>query len=188
MTTFTIDSENNLIVHAGVPASADHQQLFATERELAKLAADWPGARLIEVWNNFAGVAPFDDLKPLKKFTNRQTAVRRIWRAVARLCPAVAPPVERVAPVEKKAERSPAKSQQRERPRLVADDGGTNKKAQVIALMKRPKGATLSQIVDATGWQKHTVRGFVSILGHEGGSKIESAKNAAGERCYRIAK
>jgi hypothetical protein len=42
--------------------------------------------------------------------------------------------------------------------------------------------------METTGWQKHTVRGFVSILGSKGGEKIESSKNAAGERNYRIAK
>ena len=36
----------------------------------------------------------------------------------------------------------------------------TNKKAEVIAMMKRAKGATLAEIMEATGWQKHTVRGF----------------------------
>jgi hypothetical protein len=36
-----------------------------------------------------------------------------------------------------------------------------NKKSEV---MKRAKGATLAEIVEATGWQKHTVRGIVSIL------------------------
>ena len=55
-------------------------------------------------------------------------------------------------------------------------------------MMKRAKGATLAEIMEATGWQKHTVRGFVSILGSKGGEKIESSKNAAGERSYRIAK
>jgi hypothetical protein len=64
----------------------------------------------------------------------------------------------------------------------------TNKKADVIALMKRAKGVTLAEIMEATGWQKHTVRGFVSILGSKGGKKIESWKNAAGERTYKIAK
>ena len=48
-----------------------------------------------------------------------------------------------------------------------------NKKAEVIALMKHSKGATLAEIVKATGWQPHTVRGFVSILGSKGGEKIE---------------
>ena len=64
----------------------------------------------------------------------------------------------------------------------------TNKKTEVIALMKRSKGATLAEIVAATNWQAHTVRGFVSILGSKGGKKIESSKNAAGERAYKIAK
>jgi hypothetical protein len=36
----------------------------------------------------------------------------------------------------------------------------TNKKAEVIALMKRAKGATLAEIMAATKWQTHTVRGF----------------------------
>jgi hypothetical protein len=65
---------------------------------------------------------------------------------------------------------------------------GTNKKAEVIAMMKRAKGATLAEIMATTSWQAHTVRGFVSILGSKGGEKIESSKNAAGERTYRIAK
>jgi hypothetical protein len=64
----------------------------------------------------------------------------------------------------------------------------TNKKTEVIAMMKRAKGATLAEIMDTTGWQAHTVRGFVSILGSKGGEKIESSKNAAGERAYRITK
>lgn len=55
-------------------------------------------------------------------------------------------------------------------------------------MMKRAKGATLAEIMENTGWQKHTVRGFVSILGSKGGEKVESSKNAAGERTYRIAK
>ena len=64
----------------------------------------------------------------------------------------------------------------------------TNKKADVIAMMKRAKGATLPEIMKTTGWQPHTVRGFVSILGSKGGEKIESSKNAAGERTYKIGK
>jgi hypothetical protein len=54
--------------------------------------------------------------------------------------------------------------------------------------MKRPQGVTPAEIMAATGWQKHTVRGFVSLLGSKGGEKIESTKNASGERTYKIAK
>jgi hypothetical protein len=64
----------------------------------------------------------------------------------------------------------------------------SNKKADVIAMMKRTKGATLPEIMAATAWQPHTVRGFVSILGSKGGEKIESSKNADGERTYKITK
>ena len=64
----------------------------------------------------------------------------------------------------------------------------SNRKAEVITLMKRARGATLAEIVATTGWQKHTVRGFVSILGSKGGEKIESSKSDAGERTYHIAK
>jgi outer membrane biosynthesis protein TonB len=64
----------------------------------------------------------------------------------------------------------------------------TNKKAVVIAMMTRAKGATLAEIAEVTGWQRHTIRGFVSILGSNRGEKIESSKNAAGERTYKIAK
>jgi cytochrome c5 len=64
----------------------------------------------------------------------------------------------------------------------------TNKKPEVIVMMKRAKGVTLAEIMDATGWQKRTARGFVSILGSKGGETIESSKNADRERTYKIVK
>jgi hypothetical protein len=74
------------------------------------------------------------------------------------------------------------------KPAAKAKEDRTNKKAEVIAMMKRAKGATLAEIMKVTDWQPHTVRGFVSILGSKGGEKIESSKNAAGERTYQIGK
>ena len=68
---FTIDSENNIVAHAALPAGADASQSFSTAKELAKLTAEWPASRMVDTRNSFAGVAPFDDLKPVKKFTNR---------------------------------------------------------------------------------------------------------------------
>jgi hypothetical protein len=64
----------------------------------------------------------------------------------------------------------------------------SSKKAEVIALLRRAKGARLSEIQKLTGWQKHTVRGFISLLGSKAGLKIISARNDSGERSYRIAK
>ena len=56
----------------------------------------------------------------------------------------------------------------------------------MIALMKCDKGASLAEIAKITGWQAHTVRGFVSILGTNGGGKVESSKGVEGERTYKI--
>jgi hypothetical protein len=188
MATFTIDSDNNITAHAELPAGTDQSQSFANQKELAKLTAEWPASRLVDTWNSFAGVAPFDDLKPVKKFTNRKAAVARIWQAVGRLSPDGAPPAADGAPVKGNGKKSLAKAPRRARAKKGATESGSNKKAEVIAMMKRAKGATLAEIIEATGWQRHTVQGFVSILGSKGGQKIESSKNAAGERTYRIAK
>jgi hypothetical protein len=181
MSTFTVDSDHNIVAHAGTPASADGQLRFSSEKDLAKLAADWPSSRLIEIWNSFAGVTPFDDLKPVKKFSSRESAERRIWEAVARLAHLVAP-----GPTAAQQSRAKAKPPKIAKSRTATEP--SNKKAQVIALMRRPKGVTLNEIIQATGWQKHTVRGFVSVVGSKGGEKIDSVKNIAGERNYRITK
>jgi hypothetical protein len=86
MTTFTIDTDNNITALAAPQAAQDSLALgarpFTSQKELAELAAQWPAARLVEVWNSFAGVAPFDHLKPVKKFTDRRTAITRIWQAI----------------------------------------------------------------------------------------------------------
>jgi hypothetical protein len=87
-----------------------------------------------------------------------------------------------------KKAKSPKKAARAKKPASKPKADRTNKKAEVIAMMKRAKGATLPEIMKATGWQPHTVRGFVSILGSKGGEKIESSKNAAGERTYKIGK
>jgi hypothetical protein len=97
------------------------------------------------------------------------------------------------APKAEKSAKAPAHKKEDKAPRRARAQKGTtdarsNKKAEVIAMMKRAKGATLDEIIAVTSWQRHTVRGFVSLLGSKGGLKIESAKNAAGERSYRIAK
>jgi hypothetical protein len=188
MATFTIDSENNIVAHTGPQASTDESQSFSNEKELAKLTAEWPASRLVETWNSFAGVAPFDDLKPVKKFTDRKAAVARIWKAIQRLSPDVVPRATPVATETPRSKKSPGKSSRRLHAlQKGAIESRTNKKAEIIEMMRRAKGATLPEIMEATGWQKHTVRGFVSILGNKAGEKIESSKNA-GERTYRITK
>lgn len=64
---FTIDSDNILTVHETAPAAEPDTITISTEKDLKKATADWPIARLVEVWNGFAGVAPLGDLKPVKE-------------------------------------------------------------------------------------------------------------------------
>lgn len=62
-----------------------------------------------------------------------------------------------------------------------------SKQAQVIVMLQRPEGATIAQIMDATGWQAHTVRGtFAGAFKKKLGLDITSTKEAGGERTYRI--
>jgi hypothetical protein len=61
-----------------------------------------------------------------------------------------------------------------------------SKGAKILELIGRPKGATLAEIMKATEWQAHSVRGFLSTAGKKRGLNIESSKNDAGERVYQI--
>jgi hypothetical protein len=61
-----------------------------------------------------------------------------------------------------------------------------SKTAQVVAMLQRKNGATLAEIVDKMGWQKHTVRGFMAGAMKKAGYTIESFKSDKGERSYRI--
>jgi len=71
------------------------------------------------------------------------------------------------------------------RPRGHRDD---SKEAQVIGMLRRPEGATIAQLMAATGWRAHTVRGaFAGALKKRRGLAVTSAKPQGGERIYRIA-
>jgi hypothetical protein len=59
--------------------------------------------------------------------------------------------------------------------------------AKILELIGRPKGVTLDEIMTAVSWQAHSVRGYLSTAAKKHRFKIESAKNDAGERTYRIA-
>lgn len=63
-----------------------------------------------------------------------------------------------------------------------------SKSAKILAMIGRAKGATLAEIMKAADWQAHSVRGFISTAAKKHGAKIESTKNEAGDRVYRIVK
>jgi hypothetical protein len=60
------------------------------------------------------------------------------------------------------------------------------KQAQLIAMLRRPEGATIAQIVEALGWQPHTVRGaFAGALKKKLGLTVTSEK-VEGNRVYHL--
>ncbi len=165
MKIFTIDSENSISVYADAKAAAKapDSEVFRSEQNLAELAANWPGSRLVEVWNGIPGVVP------VKKFTNRKIAVERIWKAI-----------QSYEPV---AEATNGTRKRKEKP--VVREG--SKTAQAVALLRAREGATLTGLMKALKWQKHSVRGFVSgTLIKKMGLDVESFRNPEGERAYRI--
>ena len=63
-----------------------------------------------------------------------------------------------------------------------------SKKAEVLELLRRKQGVTLAEIMKATGWQKHSVRGFLSgAVGKKMGLEVTSFRNDDGERTYKVA-
>ena len=173
---FTINQENNISAFATAKdvENPEATQQFKSAKELGKLAIDWPTERLVEIWNSLPGV------QPVKKFRSRETAISRIWTAIQGLGAIVAPQtakaqVKAVASKKARSESKPA----------AAREG--SRKAIVIALLEKSGGASLAEIMEATGWQSHSVRGFISgSLAKKSGLKVDSFKRADGQRAYAI--
>ncbi len=63
-----------------------------------------------------------------------------------------------------------------------------SKQAEVLRMLRRPEGATISQICERTGWQAHTVRGtFAGAFKKKLGLVLTSEKATGAERVYRVA-
>jgi hypothetical protein len=211
MKTFTIDNENNISVFASAEEAAAATTTpfdsFASEQELAELATGWPAERLVATWNSLPGVTP------VKKFKDRKTAITRIWARVQGLGESAEPKPEQPAEKPKAAQKAKGsaraaksasakgkaskkataakaapKAKKSAKPKDAAGPREGSKMAQVIALMQRKGGVTISEVMEKMGWQKHTVRGFVAGALKKAGYTVESFKPENGERTYRINK
>ena len=110
----------------------------------------------------------------MSKFTDRKTALTRIWKALQ-------------DPVESTNASHPGSAKRRgsRRTKVAAREG--SKKARIVSLLKQSKGATLADLIGATGWQAHSVQGFIS--GHlvkRMGLKVNSTRRSGGQRSYHI--
>ena len=219
MHTYSIDGDNNLAVHpdrsAATKEAGPTGAAFETEAEFSEATAAWPASRLVDVWNGFAGAPPFAELKEVKRFTDRKSAVARIWNAAQRLGETLeeemriaeqdmlraqqemlsgAKAAKRAKPARAAAPKAPGK------PKATEDATGTNdapvpkqregtRKATVLALLERQGGATLEEIMSETQWQKHSVRGFISTLASKHGHVIASTRREGDHaRVYAITK
>ena len=207
MATFTINEQNEIVAFATpeeAAATATPYDVFSSQQELAELAASWPAERLVAILNSMAGE------KPIKKLKDAKTAIVRIWERIQGLGEPAKPQAEPAKPkADKKrkagaqaAKGAPAKAKATKKntpakkaPKAKkaakpakAESGprAGSKTAQVVAMLQRKNGATLSEIMDKMGWQRHTVRGFMASAMKKAGYTVESFKSDKGERTYRI--
>src|SRR3989304_1312784 len=146
MKTFNIDNENNITIFASYKeaktSDATDAVIFTTEDELAQLAAHWPTHRLVDLWNSLTGVTP------VKKFTDRKTAIARIWKAIQSLQPAPeaeekAAPARDVATGRAAKTKASSKAKGRKKATTEGQEAREgSKKAAILALLRQPTGAT----------------------------------------------
>lgn len=85
------------------------------------------------------------------------------------------------------ATKSPAVSTLRKRASAPVVEPTGSKQSRLISLLQTSEGCTISQMIDLTGWQAHTVRGVISgILRKRLGLNVVCEKTTAGSS-YKIA-
>jgi hypothetical protein len=107
----------------------------------------------------------------------------RVAARKPRVAPSRGKPGKKPTPAKKGAKRA-----KRARvPNKAAGARQGSKTEKVLDLLKRPGGATTKELIKATGWQPHSVRGFLSgTVGKKMGLAVTSAKGEDGERSYSI--
>jgi hypothetical protein len=108
--------------------------------------------------------------------------ISRVTAAVETKTLSTSSSAKRVARKKDAEVANPAQARKANAPRAES------KAAQIIEMIGRTKGATLAELMKTTGWQAHSVRGYISTATRKQRIRIESAKNEEGDRLYKIAK
>ena len=85
-----------------------------------------------------------------------------------------------------KTTKKPTPTKEKTQSLPVKKEASGSKKERLHAILSRPEGATIEEMTQVTGWQKHSVRGFLSSLKKTGKSLSNEKEN--NERRYRIGK
>jgi hypothetical protein len=94
--------------------------------------------------------------------------------------------VRQRAPTLRRRRRSRAKKPPKSAKKAAGARDGS-KTSKVLDLLRRPGGVTAKVVMKATGWQPHSVRGFLSgTIGKKMGLTVTSAKGEDGERSYSV--
>jgi hypothetical protein len=178
MKAFTIDFERNITAYASLQEAAGSAQgdaqAFATAASLQGILKKLPAGSSVEIWNSLTGVTP------VKKFKDGATAAKRIFAELQKLGepadvaeapaePAKSAPKGKARPA--KATRAPKTAKkakatkQAKKAKAESAPRETSKTAQLIEMLRQPKGATLEEVMTAMGWLKHTTRAMLSAGG-----------------------
>ena len=105
---------------------------------------------------------------------------------VASRRPSVAPAKAKSARKATRAKKAPKGRTKPKVAKLAVARGGS-KTAKILDLLKRPGGATSKELMKATGWLPHSVRGFLSgTVRKKLGLTVTSSKGEDGERSYSV--
>jgi hypothetical protein len=99
--------------------------------------------------------------------------------------PHVATPKPKPGKKATSAKKTPTSRTKAQVPRPEARSG--SKTAKILDLLRRPGGASARELLKATGWQPHSLRGFLSgTVGRKMGLALTSTKGEDGERVYSL--